>query len=710
METKMEVYDGETALRVARMTLPSRKYHDLRVFDGEQGAQRICLTAKRGPLSTNAQAVMIKIDKKPEGEAAMALRENGHTTLREVHTLSTIPVDEAVANHLSPILDFYANSETGASISVEPFFTGAKSLKSKVSEEGVLKVKEFEDFMEQYVQANSYLIKDRKLVHRDQNPKNILLRDSGRKGLEMRLTDMTTAAEIDSLEKTASTTWGARSIRHFAYSNAFSPAPVNAEQAELYSMGMNAIFALTGMFPVYYDPINGTGISAFTGETILNTDGPINVEKHNTALQQAFSKFPKKAKKHIEWIKKCVDGDVGSQYKSIDDLARDFERVVSPTLLDKVRKMSWKAKTGIAAGLTALAIGGSALTYEMVERNKEHAAQLEEANRYKVTAEWDRLHPKIRNNLFDMKVALYGKDYQKGYPKKRFIRGERGERLSGHIECKQSPLQKRSQLGEFYSYSGQAYIEGYSLEGKLSDTFAVSLVPSNESGAYSDGAYFGGDFEIKIPQNIKDGVYNIAIATYAPTKEEIVKKEAESKKYGPSPHIKFTNPGKALALHTIPLIVGNPNIALAANEFAINGYDERIELDEVQGRSEMGGWLSPRNPYFASASLVDDEKISILGRGINRSTLGIKLPEGTNYLEGVAEVGVYSPESKDMTFYTAFPLKRTQYPGSVIPPLYFWNLDLPGKDFPEKLIEHRQNLERKAAEAFARTNYSLPKE
>ncbi|MDP3881346.1 MAG: serine/threonine-protein kinase [Nanoarchaeota archaeon] len=700
----------EEIIKIARGVLPRGKYHDLKSFDEEEGAQRICLTANRG-IPPHTQEVFIKIDKEPVGEAASRLKEGGYTTHQEVKTLLEIPVDEAIHNHLSPVVDFYMSASTGSTISVEPRFKGAKSLKRRVAEQGPLDTKEFEDFMRQYVQANVYLIKNRRMVHRDQHPKNILIGPSiNGKGLEARLTDMTTATTLDSIDQSSSTTWGARSIRHFAYGNSSFEKRIGAEQAEIYSIGMNAIFSLTGMFPVYYDNLNGTGISAFTGENLLNKDGTVNIEKHNEAIEQALSKFPKKARKHTGWIKKCVNGDVDKQYRSIDSLVRDFERTVTPTLIDRMRSIPKKVKAGLAAGLAALTIGGGALTYEIIEKNKEHSVQLAEASRYKITAEWNGLNPQIRNNLFEMKASLYGKDYSKGYPRNKFLRVERGQELSGHIECKEYPRQQNSRLGDFYSYSGQAYIEGYPLEEGISDTFGVTPIPSNEAGAYAEGAYFGGDFRIKIPKDLRDGVYSLAIATYAPTEEVIAKKESENRRTATSVNIKFTAPGKALTLKTIPLIVGDPKPALAQHEFNINSFDDNISLDEVQGRDEFGGGLSPRSSYFASTSLVNDEKISILGRGINRSTLGIKLPEGTNYLEGVAEVGVYSLESKQIIFYTAFPIRRTEYPSQLQSPLYFWGLGLPGKDFPEKLIEHRQNLEIKAAEAFARTNYSLPKE
>ncbi len=694
-------------LDIVRRALPSERYHNIALFTDEQGAQRACFTGLRG-TPQSAQEVFIKINKTPGSDMAKVHAERGHNTEQEVRTLLGLPIDEALSNHISPLVDYAVDEQTETTISVEPRFRGAKSLKRKIREEGVLSTSTFEDFMSQYLQANRYLIREKGLVHRDQNPGNILLGPSLKgKGLETRLTDMTTATSLNTIDPGESTTWGARSIRHFAYASPFSHAKVSPEQAEIYSIGMNAIFALTGMFPVYYDNLHSTGVSALTHESLLNPDGSINVQKHNQALEQVFSRFPKKARKHITWIKKCVDGDVGKQYNSIDQLCEDFDKSISPTLIDRIRELPKGVKGGIALGMSALVLAAGAGVYQLDSTQQQLAEQRELAKRYRVSADWNGAPLVMENNLLELDLtARKSGDWTNAYPNIKFIQVSPGGNIDLTVRAIEKPWPKKDKSSQ-PPYRAITYLEGIPISAD-----SMSRIIQNEKGVIeyyvdaesfnqgipTDGMTFYTEFKINLPTNLNSGVHILSTALFPPEKNDY-----GAIKYNRAPD--FASKTEAIAVKRIPIVVGKVENPRDISSLYVDGYSDYLTIRDLTPYARVYDPSKKQALEYMAFSSPEKDFIEIVAReGSGRPSMPKESAGETKYTFQMAR---FDPNG-NVNWYSAVPIERTLYNREYS--VYSTGLAAPSIDYPARLIEYRQALERSIKEFCATNRYSFNNE
>ena len=233
---------------IVRGILPSDKYQKLQPFNEEKGGTRETFLADWG---MGERKVIVKVDKKPVSPNGEYHVKRGYTTAHEIEVTSKIGLEEAVQHHISPLIDYYEVG--GVTVSVEPFFEGSKSLRRLVEEKGRLSYKEVKEIFTQILEAERFLIKDKGLYNRDLNPGNILIRE-GRNGLEVRITDLANATSIDDVSAKSRPTVGARMITDPFLGEKFTGhLSCYDERSEVYAIGVNLIYALTGQVPFEYD-------------------------------------------------------------------------------------------------------------------------------------------------------------------------------------------------------------------------------------------------------------------------------------------------------------------------------------------------------------------------------------------------------------------------------------------------------------------------
>lgn len=346
--TLTDVVQEELALlEQIKRILPPDKYHDLEVFEEERGGTRAVYTAKWG--KSGERKVAIKVDKLPTSTNAQVHVQRGYATQHEVDIASLLEVDEALGHHINPIIDFYEVDDM--TIAIEPWFEGARSLKKIVEQEGPLNVKDFRQVFPQILKAVQYLITEKKLYHRDLNPSNILIR-RGKKGLEARLTDLANACKIADAAASARPTMGARMIANPFISERFTGSPgTYNERCEIYALGVNMLYALTGKTAFEFDIDTGAWRQfAPSIRPIVDTDGRVDHMAYNWSLLEAVKDVPWKIKHTRDLIFDCMTPQ-GDAISSIDDLVMRFDRIHNSVWN---RNLFIFAAVGIAAMVTVL--------------------------------------------------------------------------------------------------------------------------------------------------------------------------------------------------------------------------------------------------------------------------------------------------------------------------------------------------------------------
>ncbi|MBI2107025.1 hypothetical protein HYT57_03500 [Candidatus Woesearchaeota archaeon] len=645
--------EKENLIDIVREILPSNKYTKLQPFRGENGSMRQTFTALQGK-DGEGRPVFIKVDKVPSTQNGTLLRERGCDTRNEISALLSMGIDEALAHSISPLADFY--EQDGTYVSVEPQFTSSKSLRRTVEEDGILEAKEFETVFSQVIPGVRYLIKEKGLFHRDLTPPNILVRRNG--SIETRITDLANSSSIAEIRESVMPTAGARFVRDPLLGDTFTGQESKyTEQAEIYALGMNMFYALTGKVPFSYDFLEREGKSTVTGESILS-GGLIDKRKHSKTLEGGLKLIPRKARKYSQLIRKCLTLNEAERYNSIDELVEDFDRATK-----KDSKTKSRLKRFLVGGLFAASLAIPGISY--LQTNTEKIVE----QKYPVKAEFSGSTLGIDNNLVDINLKVYKRNpYELCKDVEKFLSLGKGDSIEVNVKVKEKPWPNRSHCS-IPTFEGKVYFEGYQpIE------FAVSAERYDDIGSEGYGWY--PYVKMKAPE--EDGIYILAAEIYAhdkPDKEGVITALKE---------IEYLEPGKCLARKRVPIIVGNQKDKVWLRSLELGGYAElpRIETPDYESLQEK---------LACDVSIPEDGFKTEIRQGnfVNGIFSNLGLPIGEDTTTKTLQFALKNKSGRVIGYY-AVPIHREH----IVENTFWWELALPTPDFSEKLVGYRKALER----------------
>jgi serine/threonine protein kinase len=555
---------GELERRL-REVLPEN-YQDIKFFS--QGGTRRIYVSNWG--HGNEKRV-IKVDINPESPRAIRHVSRGCNTANDLLRLTQIPDPET--HNINGVVDYYETE--GLTVSVERFFEG-QSLEELV-EKKPLSLDRFEKVFSQIILTEQYLINEVGLYHRDAKPSNILI---GKKD-QVRVIDFANACPNNQpQEKVLPTAGGHWIVDPLILSQFTGEQMAYTQSSEMYALGVDMFYSLTGKYIFEFDPDEKTGKVCATGESLLHNRNILDREKYHSALENALQTLPRKARKYSSVIRKCLSLNREVRYDSIDDLAKEFH----------LRREHDNKFFAAFAGSKAAFIGGLIFTtlsmgtifgLDYVQEKQKLEQKLVESEKYLVGAELSDRNLEVKNNLFeiDASVGIYGdrrNDDNTDYPRGSFIVAKPGEELSSTVIFKEiaRPKAKTEEIQTAASIMtpGKIYIEGFP-EVEEFNLYTTSL---DGEEFYSEGAFSCLEYSrIKVPEDLADGIYTLVFEAYAPTEEDIAKSHSPNMK-----RYKFQKPGSIIARKRIPIVVGDPEAKLFSTHI-YHGYTEGITVENL---------------------------------------------------------------------------------------------------------------------------------
>jgi len=643
--------------------LPSKKYKNIKFW--KSGGTRDLYLAEWGPGNEKR---IIKVDK-TELESPRAQRhvERGYDTSNDINALAEIPNPER--HHLMRLVDYFDFSKTqGITVAIEQHFE-SQSLEEKVQEKP-LKLKEFETVFAQVIDGVNYLVNTCGMYHRDLKASNVLVNDE----LEVRITDFANACKKEEVKRkympTAGGHWVSDPLVFFNGSeNEYK------EASEIYSIGTEMFYALTGEHIFEYDADNRTGVSCFTGESLLDEEGIVNRDRHNTALDDALKRLPRKVrKKYGKVIKKCLSLDEEVRYSRVGELKRDFTN-------EKDKKTWYQHLTSNIVQTSALilttgfAIGGFVIMQNYDKKLQEAEATAQEESKIKeINSEWDGDNLVIENNF----VALENFTYLAGcykndrdhdsYPDYPYLIVQPGEKLSSSIS-----LREIAGFSDNVSITlpGKIYIEGFT----ESEEFRVWTRDWDQGDTYGMGASsLYGYTNIKIPEDISDGNYNLIVEVYAPTEEEL-----SNSRHINSQSLSFDNPGKTIIRKSIPIVVGEVPVILQT-QYTNSGYNGNFVSIRRFGKNLDA---LPKDISFEVTMVDEDYHEEFKPSNSNSLHLRRNLPDVEDSDERILQVIAKDSEG-EIFYYTFVPVRSIDQDWGPKVNYRKWELSVPDQSFYEK--------------------------
>jgi hypothetical protein len=444
-------------------------------------------------------------------------------------------------------------------------------------------------------------------------------------------------------------------------------------------LGVDLFYALTGRRLVKADPDKKTIIDCITGEDLIDKEtGLINNSRYESLLDNSIRTLPEYAKRFSRFIKRSMTSEDSCRYKNIDDAIKDFNEAVKPSFWEKT-KSKWK--TAAAITFFALSAGGAAFALNQHYNDKEIERIVRESERFEIRSDWKLLD--IISNYVELDVTLSEKDYRKSYPKENVLFGERGDTLQGRIIARGLPPEKRP-----VALEGKAYIEGY--EGERFSTWTVNTDSEKDSCEFAVDR----SVDLKIPADIKDGVYIIAVELYAPDGSKADKWENEALQ-----KMKFDK-DKIICRKRIPLVIGNIEKDKILDISNISFYNFRQEI--CVSRADREEYAKDVNKNLIYEIFIPemnykktfDGKDNYCGNVVYTGDLD--LAKGTDTKEMMLQLTIRDKDkNNELLAYRFVPLKRVLVKGCKGNDWYeyWWEFPMPSKDFSEKCIEYRKKLD-----------------
>jgi len=317
----------------------------------KEGGTRNCYLANlkfRGMVTQ--KRYVVKIDKPDSMISSPRAREHidrGYDNLADLMALTKLPHPEK--HHLASIHDFLeAKSNDGGDIllMLEDYFDGSITLDREVEVERGLSYPEFYQVFEQVTDAVRYLNKECKMYHRDLKPSNILVRRSGTitigsSNLEVLITDLANSCRIGETNKKTVPTAGGHLVTNPFLFGTFTGHPGEYdERSELYAIGANMYYALTGNYMFDCDPFEGRAEALVNGkrQNLLNRKGHINERRFIKAINKNLNKKKIGDRWVARTMRNCLLAPLGKGYSSTEDLHKRFYSVSNEAI---IKKLPW---------------------------------------------------------------------------------------------------------------------------------------------------------------------------------------------------------------------------------------------------------------------------------------------------------------------------------------------------------------------------------
>lgn len=309
-------------------------YQDIQWFNG--GRTKACFIATYQGIEE--RVIKIDLDLPETGPAVDAINK-GYNSAHDAKMrmrlnqrgLKPRNYQGPITEHNIPRVITFAEKE-GVTFLIEDFFphdwsdkNPARTLTDYVKDEGPLNLDNFENVFAQLIDAVGY-VSSCNMYHRDIKPENILINST----LELRLTDFGMACDKDEPKAKFSPSAGSRDVMDFGLCPIFTGEDSKYDdRSEVYEVGMNMLYALTGSMHIKYDrdEKNPTAIILSTGESLLDENGKIKHKVHDNAVQEAVKQIPDEIrKKYGKVIKKCLAADPNERYKTVEDFIVAFQK------------------------------------------------------------------------------------------------------------------------------------------------------------------------------------------------------------------------------------------------------------------------------------------------------------------------------------------------------------------------------------------------
>ncbi len=676
MSSVVQEDSHELMIELLQRELGSR-YQNTKFF--KDGGTRHCYIAEWGP---GKQKRVIKVDKE-ELTSPRAQRHvgRGYNTWNEIEVLTGLPNPQR--HGLMQILDFHdLREEEGITVAVEPHFE-SETLEERVEKEP-LNLEEFGQTFSQVIGGVAYLVGEG-LYHRDLKASNILVAGKA-KDIEARITDFANACATGSVEQKVLPTAGGKDVLHPLLPGTFSKeTSAYSQREEIYALGVNMYYALTGEKIFEFDADERTAIEVRTEESLLQEDGTLDQKLYERKLKKALKRIPRKARKFRDTIGRCLTLEEDRRFKTVRSLETDFERIASASsFYEHITSFDTLVPLVGIALIGAIGIVGIYSADQQIreEERKKILEEIDDPKKIQLAAEWDGAALEITNNIVEVSTVMYGKP-RKGMWRDetdKTIRVDPGDKIDVTVLVRNLPQPKV----EDYPPSTppipiKVYLEGFDGENLMQEGWvwpdSHSRVPSN----YGMGSSWGFNPDLFLPEDLKPGVYSVIVEAYSP--------EA----YDPNSSASVTR-AKFMDLPEEAFMISRKRMPIVVGE-----VEHPLDLTTL----DIGGLGS--NSYVSSCHVDDKGGAAIVCNGVPKLGYVLEVPEvgwkrkikeedRPNYF-GLpsCDIGTRATlkitQEKNGTWISTsfFPI----YGRAIGEDICVWAYDIPGKEFQSRIAKLR---------------------